>query len=99
MTQANPQGDLHNLAMSNAAPPSPEMEIGEGLSNLDYVYIAFELGKNPLAQQSLNGEIRSTFAMIAPDIASSDAKNVSADLNERRAMQMASQIGGIDHVN
>ncbi|WCR05327.1 acyl-CoA dehydrogenase family protein [Paracoccus saliphilus] len=32
----------------------PNAETGEGLSNLDYAYIAFELGKNPLAPQSLN---------------------------------------------
>lgn len=85
----------------------PNAEAGEGLSNLDYAYIAFELGKNPLAAQSLNcsapdtgnmevlervgtaeqkqrwleplltGEIRSAFAMTEPDVASSDARNVS----------------------
>ncbi|SIS91235.1 acyl-CoA dehydrogenase family protein [Paracoccus saliphilus] len=111
MTQANPQDELHNLAMSEAARPLlekvvghirdncdpalaeyeelgrnreerfafapgqieiiedlkakakaaglwnfflPNAETGEGLSNLDYAYIAFELGKNPLAPQSLN---------------------------------------------
>lgn len=32
----------------------PDAETGEGLSNLDYAYIAFELGKNPLASQSMN---------------------------------------------
>jgi len=32
----------------------PNAETGEGLSNLDYAYIAFELGKNPLAPQSMN---------------------------------------------
>lgn len=32
----------------------PDSETGEGLSNLDYAYIAFELGKNPLASQTLN---------------------------------------------
>ncbi|SFH94756.1 acyl-CoA dehydrogenase [Albimonas pacifica] len=32
----------------------PNAETGEGLSNLDYTYIAVELGKNPLASKSLN---------------------------------------------
>ncbi len=85
----------------------PDAETGEGLSNLDYAYIAVELGKNSLAPQSMNcaapdtgnmevlervgtpeqkekwlkpllaGEIRSAFAMTEPDVASSDAKNIS----------------------
>ena len=32
----------------------PNAETGEGLSNLDYAYIAAELGKYPLASESLN---------------------------------------------
>jgi len=32
----------------------PESEIGSGLTNLDYAYIAAELGKSPLASESLN---------------------------------------------
>ncbi len=32
----------------------PDAETGEGLSNLDYAYIAAELGKSPLAPESLN---------------------------------------------
>jgi acyl-CoA dehydrogenase len=32
----------------------PNAETGEGLSNLDYAYIAQELGKNPLASEALN---------------------------------------------
>ncbi|MCG8592622.1 MAG: acyl-CoA dehydrogenase family protein [Proteobacteria bacterium] len=85
----------------------PDAETGEGLSNLDYAYIAAELGKNPIASECLNcsapdtgnmevlervgtpeqkkqwltpllnGEIRSAYAMTEPDLASSDAKNIS----------------------
>lgn len=32
----------------------PDAETGEGLSNLDYAYIAAELGRNPLASETLN---------------------------------------------
>ena len=32
----------------------PDAETGEGLSNLDYAYIAVELGKNPLASECFN---------------------------------------------
>jgi acyl-CoA dehydrogenase len=32
----------------------PDSEIGEGLNNLDYAYIAAELGKYPLASETLN---------------------------------------------
>src|SRR4051794_24873141 len=32
----------------------PDAETGEGLSNLDYAYIATELGKNPIAAECLN---------------------------------------------
>ena len=32
----------------------PDAETGEGLKNLDYAYLAKELGKNPLASQCLN---------------------------------------------
>ena len=85
----------------------PDSETGEGLSNLDYAYIAAELGKNPLASETMNcsapdtgnmevlerigtaeqkekwlkpllaGEIRSAYAMSEPNVASSDAKNIS----------------------
>ena len=32
----------------------PDAETGEGLSNLDYAYIAAELGKNPMASECMN---------------------------------------------
>ena len=85
----------------------PDDETGQGLKNLDYAYIAAELGKSPLASETmncsapdtgnmevlervgtkeqkekwlkplLNGEIRSAYVMTEPNVASSDAKNIS----------------------
>lgn len=85
----------------------PDDETGQGLKNLDYAYIASELGKSPLASETmncsapdtgnmevlervgtkeqkekwlkplLNGEIRSAYVMTEPNVASSDAKNIS----------------------
>src|SRR2546421_2766000 len=85
----------------------PDDETGQGLKNLDYAYIASELGKSPLASESMNcsapdtgnmevlervgtkeqkekwlkplmnGEIRSAYVMTEPNVASSDAKNIS----------------------
>ena len=96
-----------DLGLWNFFLPDNDGNIGEGLTNLDYAYIADDLGKYPLASESmncsapdtgnmevlqqvgtpeqkkewleplLNGEIRSAYAMTEPNLASSDAKNIS----------------------
>ena len=54
------QLDLLNAAKAQAKKEGlwnfflPDAETGEGLSNLDYAYIASELGKNPLASECMN---------------------------------------------
>ena len=84
-----------------------DADTGSGLKNLDYAYIATELGKSPLASECLNcsapdtgnmevlerygteaqkerwlkpllnGDIRSAYGMSEPNLASSDAKQIS----------------------
>jgi len=54
------QLDLLNAAKDQAKKEGlwnfflPDADTGEGLSNLDYAYIAAELGKNPLASECMN---------------------------------------------
>jgi acyl-CoA dehydrogenase len=54
------QLDLLNAAKNKAKKEGlwnfflPDADTGEGLSNLDYAYIAAELGKNPLASETMN---------------------------------------------
>ena len=57
---ADGQLDLLNAAKAQAKKEGlwnfflPDAETGEGLSNLDYAYIAAELGKQPLASECMN---------------------------------------------
>jgi acyl-CoA dehydrogenase len=44
----------------------PDAETGDGLKNLDYAYIAAELGKNPLASESMNCSAPDTGNASAP---------------------------------
>ncbi len=59
-TYAPGQLDLLNGAKQQAKQEGlwnfflPDADTGEGLSNLDYAYIAVELGKNPLASECMN---------------------------------------------
>ena len=55
----------------------PDAETGEGLSNLDYAYIAAELGKNPLASESMN--------CSAPDTGNMEVLERSAPRSRRRS--------------
>ena len=104
---AGAKDKARELGLWNFFLPDNDGKIGEGLTNLDYAYIADDLGKFPLASESmncsapdtgnmevlqhvgtpeqkkewleplLNGEIRSAYAMTEPNLASSDAKNIS----------------------
>ncbi len=53
----------------------PDAETGEGLSNLDYAYIAMELGKNPIASECLN--------CSAPDTGNMECSSGSAPPSRR----------------
>ena len=52
----------------------PNAETGEGLSNLDYAYIAVELGKSPLASECLNCSAPDTGNMEVLDMFGSEAQ-------------------------
>ncbi len=121
-----------DLGLWNFFLPDNDGNIGEGLTNLDYAYIADELGKYPLSSESMNcsapdtgnmevlqhvgtpeqkkewleplmnGEIRSAYAMTEPNLASSDAKNISTSavlegdewvINGRTVVKPQSQEG------
>ena len=49
-TRSRPRPSSRACGTSSSRTPTP----GEGLSNLDYAYIAIELGKNPIASECLN---------------------------------------------
>ena len=42
------------LGLWNFFLPDPDGNIGDGLTNLDYTYVATEIGKYPLASESMN---------------------------------------------
>ena len=52
----------------------PNAETGEGLSNLDYAYIAVELGKSPLASECLNCSAPDTGNMEVLERVGTDAQ-------------------------
>jgi len=54
----------------------PDDETGAGLSNLDYAYIATELGKSPLASESLN--------CSAPDTGNMEVLERVGTLNKKK---------------
>ncbi len=55
----------------------PDAETGEGLANLDYAYIAAELGKNPIASECLN--------CSAPDTGNMEVLERVGTLRRRRS--------------
>ena len=55
----------------------PDAESGEGLSNLDYAYIAAELGKNPIASECFN--------CSAPDTGNMEVLRASTAPKSRRS--------------
>lgn len=52
----------------------PDAETGEGLSNLDYAYIAVELGKNPIASECMNCSAPDTGNMEVLERVGTDAQ-------------------------
>src|SRR5260221_11476687 len=67
----------------------PDAETGQGLSNLDYAYIATELGKNRLASECLN--------CSAPDTGNMEVLE-GVGTPEQKKEWLGTRVGGGEHV-
>ena len=68
----------------------PDAETGEGLKNLDYAYIAMELGKNPIASECFN--------CAAPDTGNMEVLE-RVGTPEQKAQWLTPLLNGVEHAN